>query len=397
MLHQATLRLTVIAALACGCGLDPLPKLKDSGASAVDSGQSNVIQLGDLRIEPAELAFGVAALNEQATDTVLLSNTGDDAIIVRQANLDGDEAFEIVSTTTLPAQLEGGGEVLVEVAFTPTAAESYASQLTLDVNSLEEPFVMDVSGAGEGADIDTGDTDTDTDPPVGELVATPTSADFEDVPTNQAGAYEITLKNTHSDNILIQQITGSSGEFSYQGGGEITLPQVLTPEESRVLTLTFSPDEERPYSGTVDLTLDVSGSPGSLSIPVQGVGIEPPCELCQPVVNVSPNPIEVRTIWGCDASQAVTVTNTGDVDLVVTDAYVTNDTFIECGTLSLSGSTSETVPPGGSFGLTVEFAATARACTEIPSLSRDVNILHITNNSGQPDYKVEVSAFATCI
>jgi hypothetical protein len=26
-----------------------------------------------------------------------------------------------------------------------------------------------------------------------------------------------------------------------------------------------------------------------------------------------------------------------------------------------------------------------------------VNILHLTNNSGQPDYKVEVNAFATCL
>jgi hypothetical protein len=397
MLHQATLRLTVIAALACGCGLDPLPKLKDSGASSVDSGQSNVVQLGDLRIEPATLAFGVAALNEQATDSVLLSNTGDNAIIVRQAYLEGDATFELISSTTLPAQLEGGGEVLVEVGFTPTAAESYTSLLTLDVNSLDEAFVMDVSGAGEGAVIDTGDTDTDTDPPVGELVAAPTSADFEDVPTNRAEAYDITLTNNHSDNILIQQINGSSGEFGYQGGGEIILPQVLTPDESRVLTLTFEPNEERAYSGTVDLTLDVSGNPGTLSIPVQGVGIEPPCDLCQPVVNVSPNPIEVRTLWGCDASQAVTVTNTGDVELVVTDAYVTNDSFVECGTLSLSGTTTATVPPGSSFGLTIDFAATATACTEIPSLSRDANILHLTNNSGQPDYKVEVNAFATCL
>jgi hypothetical protein len=35
-------------------------------------------------------------------------------------------------------------------------------------------------------------------------------------------------------------------------------------------------------------------------------------------------------------------------------------------------------------------------CTERPNLSRDFNILHIANNSGQPDYTVEMSAFATC-
>jgi len=397
MRHQATLLLAALTALSVGCGLDPLPKLTDSGSSDVDSGQSDVVQLGDLRIEPATLAFGVAPLEEQAADSVVLTNTGDDAIIVRQASLEGDAAFEVISTTTLPIQLEKGGEVVVEVGFTPTAAEQYSAALTLDVNSLDEPYVMDVTGAGEGAAVDTGDTDTDTDPPAGELVANPTSVDFGDVPTNQAGAVDVTLTNTHSDNILIQQIVGSTGEFSYQGGGEITLPQVLNPDESRTLTLTFEPNEERGYSGTVDLTLDVSGNSDSLSIPVQGVGTEPPCDLCAPVVNVSPNPVQINEPLGCSASQAVTITNTGDMDLIVTDAYVTNDVLIACGTLSLSGTTSATVAPGASMGVTLHFEATARLCTERPNLSRDFNILHITNNSGQPDYKVEINAFATCL
>jgi len=397
MRHQATLLLAAFAALSTGCGLDPLPKLSDSGKAGQDSGQSDVVQLGDLRIEPAVLAFGVQPLDAQAADSVVLTNTGDDAIIIRQASLDGHVAFEVISTTTLPIQLEKGGEVVVEVGFTPTAADTYASDLVLDVNSLEEPYVLEVTGAGEGAIVDTGDTDTDTDPPAGDLVPSPTSVDFGDVPTNRAGSVDVTITNSHSDNILIQQINGSTGEFSYQGGGDITLPQVVTPDESRTLTLTFEPNEERGYSGTVDLTLDVGGSAGELSIPVQGVGIEPPCDLCQPVVNISPNPIQINEPIGCSATQAITVTNSGDVDLIVTDAHVTNDVIITCGTLSLSGTTSATVAPGASMGLTITFDATARLCTEFPNLARDQNILHIANNSAQPDYKAEVNAFATCL
>ena len=37
-----------------------------------------------------------------------------------------------------------------------------------------------------------------------------------------------------------------------------------------------------------------------------------------------------------------------------------------------------------------------RLCTESSNLSRDINVLHIQNNSGQPDYTVEMQGFATC-
>jgi|GEM_PF-1281383 len=385
--------------LAVGCqGLEPLPKLTDSGKST-DTGTSDVVQLGDLRIEPGEVGFGVVALNEEASKSVVLTNTGTDALIVRQASLSGDSQFSASTTTTLPLQLEGNAEVVVDVFFTPDAAESFSASLALDVNSLSEPYVVPVTGAGEGAAVDTGDTDTDTDtdPPGGELTASPTSVDFGDVPTNQAGTYDVTLTNTHTDNILIQQITGNPSEFGYQLGGDITLPQVIAPEESRTLTLTFDPSAETAFSGTVELTLDVAGTGDSLSIPVQGVGVEPPCDICAPIVTVSPNPVAVNAPLGCEQSETVSITNVGDQDLDISDIWVTNDSVIACGTFSLgSGSTTATLSPGSSTSIEVFFTATAPLCTERANLSRDTNVLHIQNNSGQPDYTVELSGYATC-
>ena len=205
------------------------------------------------------------------------------------------------------------------------------------------------------------------------------------------------ITNTHSDNVLIQQIVGNPSEFGYQPGGDITLPQVIGPGESRVLELTFDPANETPYSGEVALTLDVSGTASSLVIPVQGVGVEPPCEICAPIVSVSPNPISITAPLGCTQTETVSITNVGDMDLEITDISVTNDSLIACGTFSLgSGATSATLSPGSSTTIDVVFDATAPLCTERPNLARDANIFHVANNSGNPDYTVEMSAFATC-
>ena len=391
-------RLTLLVAfVATACqGLEPITLKKGGKDSGMDSGAPNVVQLGDLRIEPATVAFGIVPLNDTASDSIVLSNTGSDELIFRQSTLEGDSQFAVTSATSFPAQLAGGEEIIFELSFTPDAAESYSAGLSVDVTVLDEPYVIEVTGAGEGADIDTGDTDTD-DPPVGELAAEPSSVDFGEVPTNRAGSVEVMITNTHTDNILIQQVVGNPSEFGYQPGGDITLPQVIAPGESRMLELTFDPVSETAYSGDVTLSLDVSGTAGTLVIPVQGTGVEPPCEICAPIVSVSPNPISVTAVLGCNESETVSITNVGDQDLEITDITVTNDSLIACGTFSLgSGATSATLSPGASTTIDVVFDATAPLCTERPNLARDANIFHVENNSGQPDYTVEMSAFALC-
>lgn len=393
-MHASRL-LFVSTALIVGCqGLEPITIKKGNTDTGLDSGTPNIVQIGDLRIEPGSVAFGIVALESTATESIVVSNTGSDELIVRQTDLEGDDTFSVSSTTSFPIQLAGNDEIVVDVSFTPLAAEAYTAGIQLDVNTLDEPFVIELTGAGEGADIDTGDTDN---PGAGELEVAPTSVDFGEVPTNQAGSVEVVLTNTHSDNVLIQQIVGNPSEFGYQPGGDITLPQVIGPGESRVLELTFDPANETPYSGEVSLTLDVSGTASSLVIPVQGVGVEPPCEICAPIVSVSPNPISITAPLGCTQSETVSITNVGDMDLEITDISVTNDSLIACGTFSLgSGSTRATLSPGDSTTIEVVFDATAPLCTERPNLARDANIFHIANNSGNPDYTVEMSAFATC-
>ncbi len=389
--------LFLMSLFTCACqGLEPIDLTKGQGAGGTDTGDSDVVQLGDLRIEPATVAFGVVGLGEVASESVVLTNTGSDELIVRQTSIEGDPEFAVSSTTSLPTQLGEDDEIIVDVSFSPEAGENYSAGLLLDVNNLDEPYLVEVTGAGEGAVVDTGDTDTNT-PPIGELDVSPTSANFGDVPTNQVGSVEVVLTNNHSDNILIQQIVGNPSEFSYQPGGDITLPQVISAGESRALELTFDPVDEVPYSGEVTLSLDIAGTAGSLVIPVQGVGVEPPCEICAPIVNVSPNPVSITAPISCSKTETVTISNIGDQDLEITDITVTNDSLIACGTFSLgSGATTASLTPGASTTIDVTFDATAPLCTERSNLARDFNVLHIANNSGQPDYTVEMSAFATC-
>jgi hypothetical protein len=99
------MRTGILAALLfAGCGLAPL-KLQDSAAEgAAENGGGNVV-IGDLRISPGELDFGDVELGDRAVQAVILKNIGDEGIVVRRAQLDGDEAFTVESTSALPIEL----------------------------------------------------------------------------------------------------------------------------------------------------------------------------------------------------------------------------------------------------------------------------------------------------
>ena len=126
-------RLSIVSfALIMGCqGLEPITIKKGNPDTGLDSGTPNVVQLGDLRIEPASVAFGVVALESTATQSIVVSNTGSDELIVRQAALEGDDTFSVSSTTSFPTQLAGSDEVVVDVSFTPLAAGRFSSELQL--------------------------------------------------------------------------------------------------------------------------------------------------------------------------------------------------------------------------------------------------------------------------
>lgn len=395
------------------CGLAPL-KIQDSAADAGAENSGGDVVIGDLRISPAELDFGEVELGERAVQTVILKNIGDEGIVVRRAQLDGDAAFAVESTTSLPIELQGGGEVIVELAFSPEGTDGAEATLSLDAATLSEPYAVPISGrgidpsaSGDGASDGGGGTGSDGGGTgsdgggSGPVSITPSSITFTTVEVGGIVYADARITNTSSDDLLLTGISGSPSEFSYRRGGEITLPQVFSPGSSRNLSLSWAPATPGTRSGSVNLTFQQADSTEHYEeISVSGTATEPSCTICAPILNVTtndtPTTLVVRELISCTRSENVTLSNVGDLDLPITNIYITNDFIATCGTFSLSGNSPQTLAPGGSMGFTVTYTAT-ESCLEVPVASLDTNMLHIVNGSAVSDYTIAVSGSATCL
>lgn len=399
------------ASLIAGCGLAPL-KLQDSAAEGGAENAGADVIIGDLRISPGELDFGEVELGERAVQSVILKNIGDDGIVVRRAQLDGDGAFAVESTTALPIELQGGGEVIVELAFSPETADRFAATLELDAATLSEPYAVPVTGegrdpsaSGDGASDGSGDGAADGGGDGGggggPVSITPSSVSFPSVEVGGMVYADARITNTSADDLLLTGISGSPSEFSYRRGGEITLPQVFSPGSSRNLSLSWAPGAPGARSGSVRLTFQLAdGSEYFEEIAVSGTATEPSCTICEPILNVTtndtPTTLLVRELISCTRSENVTLSNVGDMDLAITNIYITNDFLATCGTFTLAGNSPQTLRPGGSMGFTVTYTAT-ESCIDVPVASLDTNMLHIINGSAVSDYTIAVSGSATCL
>jgi hypothetical protein len=396
-----------------GCGLDPLKVTNDSGASGGGGGgdDTGAVMVGDLRISPGTLDFGSQALSTPAELTLVVEHTGDEPVVFRRTQLSGDDAFEITQQTELPVEMAGGDEVAITVAFTPDESIDYSGELSLDLASLDEPFLVPILGFGEGAGGDGGDgsdggaggdggsgDDGGSGPSMG---VSPSSVSFGPVDVGSSGIEEVRLTNNFGEDVLLQDIAMTPSEFGWVRGGDINLPQIFSAGASKSLPLEFVPSSIQPYTGTATLELRLADdSIVYQDISLSGEGTEPPCSICAPIMNVvtnkTPNEMDLAEYIGCEATDNVTVSNSGDQDLTLSSIYVTNDAIQTCGTLSISGSTSATVPPGGSTAFTVKYTAT-ESCIEVGVPELDANMVHILNNTANSDYTIAVNATALCL
>ncbi len=400
------LMLPLVAVLG-GCGLDPLKLGNDTngGPGTEDDG---AVMLGDLRISPATLDFGSQSLSSAGELVLVVEQTGDDPVVFRRTQLEGDSAFEITDQTALPIEMAKGDEVLITVAFSPDESVEFSGELILDLASLDEPYAVPLTGLGEGAtgggdgggDGGGGDGGGDGGDGSDTMGISPASADFGPVDVGSSGLTEVRLTNNFGEDVLLQDISISPAEFGWVRGGDVNLPQIFSAGASKSLPLQFVPSNVQTYTGTA--TLEVRLANDSVvyeDISLSGEGTEPPCRICAPIMNVvtnqTPTTMELVEFLGCEATENVTVTNSGDVDLVISSIYATNDAIQTCGTLSVTGTTSATVAPGTSTSFTVKYSATA-FCTEVGVPDFDYNMVHILNNTANSDHKISVTAYATC-
>ena len=151
----------------------------------------------------------------------------------------------------------------------------------------------------------------------------------------------------------------------------------------------------RTYNGT--LTVDSDDPDGDTVVALTGEGADL-CDICSGLISVDTggDPYTMDSfvsILGLPATEQVTISNVGDMDLDVSDVYVNNDTLSTCGTFTITGwRGATTLSPGGSTRFEVAYRASS-VCVEVPLTSLDQNVIHIlSDDPSQSDYVIELSA-----
>jgi hypothetical protein len=173
----------------------------------------------------------------------------------------------------------------------------------------------------------------------------PGSVSFGTVTVGQTNSQTITLSNPGTANLTVTQSAGPGTGFGLTGLG---LPLTLAPGKSAAFTVSFTPTSGTNSSSSLTLVSNAPNSP--TTIPLSGTGLAPVLQLTPSTTSLSFG----SQALNASATQSVTLTNTGNAAVSISQVNVTGTGF------TLSGSAPlVTLSAGQAASFSVTFTPTA--------------------------------------
>jgi hypothetical protein len=301
------------------------------------SGTGQIAPSAQLTVSSQTLSFGSVTLNTPTTQSLTLTSTGTAAVTVSKATISG-KGFTILNSAGLPATLNAGQKMSLQVQFNPTMAGAASGQLTITSNSSTAGTTVALSGTGVTA----------VSP---QLTVSTTSLGFSQVAVNASSSQTLTLSSTGTSPVTVNAATVTGTGFSVVGE---SLPSVLNAGQSLTLQVQFKPTSAGAASGKLTISSN-SNTSGTTVISLNGTGTA-----SNPLLTVSSTSLSFGTLT-VDSStmQSVTLTSTGTTPVTVSSVSISGAGFT-----SLGGSFPLTLSPGQKATLQVQFKpASAGAVT----------------------------------
>jgi len=261
-----------------------------------------------------------------------------------------------------------------------------------DVDGDDESDADGTSDADVDDDIeeDSGEPSDEVDAPYA-LRVTPADINFGAVSVGTVSPQMVDIKNVGTESVHINGI-GVSDRSVYDFLPSFGVPITLTPGMEKSMRVDFTPADSIAYTGELTfITEEVLDE--SADILLQGSGEAGPCEICSPIIDVHPSTLTLEAIL-CEATESVTVSNSGDRPLRITGVNIINDSIFMCGNFMRTWGGAVTVAPMGSTSIPVTYRATD-SCQDLFTFGSEANTMHIlSNDPSDPDYVVQLSGFA---
>src|ERR1700675_2083824 len=254
-----------------------------------------------LNVSSASHDFGTVTVNTVANAALTLTNSGAADLIISRIAVSGAgfDPCPINAPTTVPA----GGNVVVDLTFSPKTTGTFAGTVTVSSDDPKTPTAT-VALAG-----------TATSQSIGKLIATPAALNFNNIKEGSTASAVTTLKNVGGANVTLSQISLSGSGFSTSG---IATPVLVVPGESLALTVKYSPTSARTSSGDISV---VSAQGGITSISVSGTESQSGLTLSPASINFG------NAVTGVANTQTVQIGNPGTVPVTITAANISGAGF----------------------------------------------------------------------
>ncbi len=307
-----------------------------------------------LLAQPSIVSFGNQLVNTTSnSQTIMIRNTGNSALTISSFGLTGSSASEFAFTSAaLPIPLAAGASTSVNVTFTPSSTGTRAATLLITSNAPGSPQMVEVQGMGTAPG----------------FAATPSPLDFGNKVVGAPASLTLLVSNTGTGPLTVSNIAKSgtnASEFSFSSA---SLPFVVPAGANAAVVITFTPATTGQRSAVLTITHSAQGSPSSVTLTGKGA---------LPGYSVNSNSLDFggQLVNTTSSPKTVTITNTGDADLVINNLNLAGTNAAE---FAFSSSALPiTIAPAASANVTLTFKPTATG-------TRTASLVVIDNAAGSP-------------
>jgi len=198
-----------------------------------------------IQVTPTSLNFGHTVVGKKISQSASVTNTGKTSVSVSDASLSSSQ-FSI-SGLTMPLSLPAGQSSTFQVWFTPNATGNASGTLTLQTSN----------GLSSGQVALTGSATTGPQ----QIGVSSASLNLGSAMVGTTAKGTLTITNAGGANLILSLISVSGGSFGVSG---MTTPNTITPGNSAVLTVSFSPTSAGTDSGSITITSNDPQTPTTI-------------------------------------------------------------------------------------------------------------------------------------
>jgi hypothetical protein len=287
--------------------------LKDS-ISVTGNGSAGPI----FSVNPNNLNFGNVGIGNNKLDSVVVTNTGNANLVI--STLSSSNSMFTVSPGG--ATITPGGTKKYYVTFAPTSNGVKNGFIYFNHNGSNLKDSIPVTGNGSSAPI---------------FAANPDNLNFGNVPINVNKVDSLIVSNIGNANLIISSLSSSNSMFTFSPSGT-----TIAPGGTQKYYVTFKPTSTGVKNGFIYFNHNGSNLKDSISVTGNGSA--------SPIFAVNPNNLNFGNVLiNTYKSDSVTVTNTGNADLIISSISTTNNYFY-------TTPTSATITPGGTMKFYVKFS-----------------------------------------